>query len=114
MSEIKLVGLVPNINVCFRNIDRFEFAHNTLTTKAVMSLFFFQDLVEFSKEKGVNLHTHNDEREILPTGQLDSLLSPAVKGQAADHTHWNAAWVIKYSAIIRLRGIISHKGYVKN
>ena len=63
--------------------------------------------MEFSKEKGVNLHTHNDEREILPVAELQSMLSNSMPG---DHTHWNPAWVIKYSSIIRLRGIIAHKG----
>ncbi len=79
----------------------------------LLIIFFNQDLVEFSKEKGVNLHTHNDEREILPVDQLPLMFtsSPSTtKGQGFDHTHWSPAWVIKYSSIIRLRGIIAHKG----
>ena len=62
----------------------------------------------------MNLHTHNDEREILPVDQLPSMFvsSSSEKGQGFDHTHWSPAWVIKYSSIIRLRGIIAHKGYV--
>ena len=70
-----------------------------------------QNLVEFAKQHGVSLTTHNDESEILPQPQLQSTLSSSLGG-LVDPTHWRYSWVTRYSSVVRLRGIVAHKGYV--
>ncbi|XP_064394968.1 glutamate--cysteine ligase regulatory subunit-like [Halichondria panicea] len=72
-----------------------------------------EDLVAFSKVHDVRLMTHNDDKVILPQAQLQAALDTTLGGRV-DHTHWTPSWVIKYTSIIRLRGIISHKGYLVN
>lgn len=73
---------------------------------------FLQDLVAFSKQHDIKLITHNDDRVILPQENLDSALSSALEGREVDHTPWTPSWVARYSSIIKLRGIIAHKGYL--
>lgn len=72
-----------------------------------------QNLVEFAKQHGVSLTTHNDESEILPQPQLQSTLSSSLGG-LVDPTHWRYSWVTRYSSVVRLRGIVAHKGYVSS
>ena len=68
--------------------------------------------MKFSKEHDIKLITHNDERVILPQENLDSTLSSVLEGHGIDHTPWTPSWVTRYSSIIKLRGIIAHKGYL--
>jgi len=69
-----------------------------------------ENLVEFAKQHGVSLTTHNDESEILPQPQLQTTLSSSLGG-LVDPTHWRYSWVTRYS-VVRLRGIVAHKGYL--
>ncbi len=68
-----------------------------------------QDLVEFAKVNDVRLMTHNDDSDILPQSQLQTALEGQLGGRV-NHTHWSTSWVTRYTSIIKLRGIIAHKG----
>ena len=72
---------------------------------------YLQDLVEFKEQHNVSLTTHSDESEILTHSQLHSTLSSAL-GELMDPTCWTHSWVTRYSSVVRLRGIVAHKGYV--
>ena len=65
-------------------------------------------MVELAKEQNISLLTHNDEREILPLPQLQTALDSTPLG--GDHTPWTLGWVARYSSVVKLRGIIAHKG----
>jgi glutamate--cysteine ligase regulatory subunit len=78
-------------------------------------------LVELAKKHNIELLVHTDCTDILPKGTLRELLGqgPHGAGVLAD-TGSNVAglqgdlipqWVIKYTAVVRDRGVIENKGY---
>ena len=66
-----------------------------------------QDLTAFSKQHGITLYTHSDERDILPAPQLHALMG-GVCGSLDNQ--WEYSWAARYSSVVRMRGIIAHKG----
>lgn len=78
-------------------------------------------LVELAKEKGITLLVHSDCTDILPKGTLRELLGQGLQGAGvlADPDAANGGlrgdltpqWVIKYTAVVRDRGVIENKGY---
>ena len=69
-------------------------------------------MLEFSKQHEIKLTTHSDNRDILPKDSLNSTLSATLERYDINHASWTPSWVARYSSIIRLRGIIAHKGYL--
>lgn len=80
-----------------------------------------QSIMEFAKQERIELLTHNDCTNILPQGTLRELLgdgpdgagilagsNPEMKGLKGN---LNPEWVVKYTAVVRDRGVIEHKGY---
>lgn len=78
-------------------------------------------LVKLAKEQGIELLVHNDSTDVLPKGTLRELLGqgprgagvlangdPSSSGLKGDLT---PQWVIKYTAVVRDRGVIENKGY---
>lgn len=79
-----------------------------------------RELVSFAKEAKVELLTHNDCTNVLPQGTLIDLLGSSEVGAGilADdaskggfHGDVQPQWVIKYTAVIKDRGVIENKGY---
>lgn len=78
-------------------------------------------LVELAEQMGVELLTHNDCTDILPSGTLRELLGQGVRGagvlsdskQGTDGMKGELVpeWVVKYTAVVRNRGVIENKGY---
>jgi len=78
-------------------------------------------LVELAKEKGITLLAHSDCTDILPKGTLRELLGQGLQGAGilADpdaatgglQGDLTPQWVIKYTAVVRDRGVIENKGY---
>lgn len=78
-------------------------------------------LIELAKKEKIELFTHNDCNEILPTGTLRELLGQGEHGagviselkRSADGTHSDIIpkWVVKYTAVVKDRGVIENKGY---
>ena len=81
-------------------------------------------LILYAKEKQIELLTHNDCTDILPPGTTRELLGPGDKGAGvlaatADAGEDDAGlkgdiepqWVIKYTAVVKDRGVIENKGY---
>ncbi|KAL8860263.1 MAG: hypothetical protein Q9178_003234 [Gyalolechia marmorata] len=80
-----------------------------------------QPMMELAKQEGIELLTHNDCTNILPQGTLRELLGngpsgagvlagPNAKGEGLEGD-LNPEWVVKYTAVVRDRGVIEHKGY---
>ncbi|KAI4110302.1 MAG: hypothetical protein LQ339_001469 [Xanthoria mediterranea] len=80
-----------------------------------------QSIMELAKQERIELLTHNDCTNILPQGTLRDLLGDGpngagllagpnaeTKGLGGD---LSPEWVVKYTAVIRDRGVIEHKGY---
>lgn len=72
-----------------------------------------EDLVALCKERDIQLLTHNDPREILNDEALYEILS-ANLDHKKDLMDWRVGWVLRYSAVVKCRGIIHTKGYIVN
>lgn len=79
-------------------------------------------LVQLAKDKGIELFVHSDCTDVLPKGTLRELLGQGVQGAGvlADPAEGiedglrgdlTPQWVIKYTAVVRDRGVIEDKGY---
>jgi len=78
-------------------------------------------LIKLAKQENIELLTHNDCNEILPSGTLRELLGQGSKGagviselkRSADGStsEITPKWVAKYTAVVQDRGVIENKGY---
>ena len=78
-----------------------------------------KSLILYAKQEKIELLTHNDCTNILPKGTIRELLGPSenVAGILADSHSKELSgeiepqWVVKYTAVVRDRGVIENKGY---
>lgn len=80
-----------------------------------------ESLKELARSHRIALLTHRDCTDILPQGTLREMLSHGAKGAGvlADPPYGREGmqgeltpqWVIKYTAVVRDRGVIENKGY---
>ncbi len=87
-------------------------------------------LIELARRKGIELLAHNDCNEILPKGTLRELLGQGEngagvisdkrrmsvsedgkEGEVEGRCEITPKWVVKYTAVVRDRGVIENKGY---
>ncbi|KAL2433617.1 hypothetical protein ABEF95_007748 [Exophiala dermatitidis] len=81
-------------------------------------------LIMYAKENNIELLTHADCTDILPPGTTRELLGPGKDGAHILAAHPDAGpeepglkgdvepqWVIKYTAVVKNRGVIENKGY---
>ncbi|GAP84546.1 putative glutamate-cysteine ligase modifier subunit [Rosellinia necatrix] len=78
-------------------------------------------LTKLAKSEGIELLTHGDCTDILPSGTLRELLGHGAQGAgvlADDENAQNGLqgnlipqWVAKYTAFVSYRGVIENKGY---
>lgn len=67
-------------------------------------------LILYAKERGIELLTHNDCTDILPTGELRALMVDEF-GLCDGQQDLVPQWVVKYTAVIKSRGVVENKGY---
>jgi glutamate--cysteine ligase regulatory subunit len=78
-----------------------------------------KSLILYAKKENIELLTHNDCTDILPRGTTRELLGSGEKGAGilADDENEGLEgdiepqWVIKYTAVVKDRGVIENKGY---
>jgi len=80
-----------------------------------------QPLIKLAKAERIELLTHHDCTNILPSGTLRDLLGAGVNGagvlseskRGVDGMKGELTpdWVVKYTAVVRDRGVIENKGY---
>jgi glutamate--cysteine ligase regulatory subunit len=78
-------------------------------------------LLKLAKLERIELLTHNDCTDILPSGTLRELLGQGVRGAGVLSESKRGLngmkgdltpeWVVKYTAVVRDRGVIENKGY---
>lgn len=84
-----------------------------------------KDLIMYAKDHKIELLTHNDCTDILPGGTTREILGPGEKHAnilAARHDSSESEpglkgdiepqWVIKYTAVVKDRGVVENKGYI--
>ncbi|XP_045206584.2 glutamate--cysteine ligase regulatory subunit-like [Mercenaria mercenaria] len=69
-----------------------------------------KDLVEYAKQKDIQLLTHNDPRTVFSSETLQEVIRE--NSTEKDSGNWDALWVLRYSVLIKDRGIIKAKGYL--
>lgn len=69
-----------------------------------------KELVEFAKENDIQLLTHNDPKTLLSVESLQSVIRD--NSTEKDSENWEPLWVLRYSSLIKNRGIIKSKGYL--
>uniref|UniRef100_A0A8C5RMP6 Glutamate--cysteine ligase regulatory subunit n=1 Tax=Laticauda laticaudata TaxID=8630 RepID=A0A8C5RMP6_LATLA len=68
------------------------------------------DLTLFAKEFDIQLLTHNDPKELLcETGFQEAVQESLPDCQGHE---WTPLWLLRYSVIVKSRGIIKSKGYI--
>nr|XP_056723692.1 glutamate--cysteine ligase regulatory subunit [Euleptes europaea] len=68
------------------------------------------DLTAFAKEFDIQLLTHNDPKELLCEASFQGALQESIP---ECHVHeWTPLWLLRYSVIVKSRGIIKSKGYI--
>ncbi|EXJ78389.1 glutamate-cysteine ligase regulatory subunit [Capronia coronata CBS 617.96] len=83
-----------------------------------------KSLIMYAKENNIELLTHADCTDILPPGTTRELLGPGKDGAKIIAARPDAGpeepglkgdvepqWVIKYTAVVKNRGVIENKGY---
>lgn len=80
-----------------------------------------KSLILYAKQEKIELLTHNDCTNILPEGNVRELLGGGESGagvlagpdEQSDGLKGNVEpqWVVKYTAVVRDRGVIENKGY---
>ncbi|KAK5267357.1 hypothetical protein LTR99_006544 [Exophiala xenobiotica] len=83
-----------------------------------------KSLIMYAKENRIELLTHADCMDIMPPGTTRELLGPGRDGAGIIAQHPDAGpaepglkgdiepqWVVKYTAVVKNRGVIENKGY---
>uniref|UniRef100_A0A3Q2NVX0 GCS light chain n=1 Tax=Fundulus heteroclitus TaxID=8078 RepID=A0A3Q2NVX0_FUNHE len=68
------------------------------------------DLTAFAKEFDIQLLTHNDAKELMSAAAFQEAMQEGLPGLST--TDWRLEWVLRYSVIVKSRGIIKSKGYL--
>lgn len=68
------------------------------------------EMTAFAKENDIQLLTHNDPKDILPDDAIVRLLNGAVK--VTEPILWTTRWIVRYSVMVKGRGIIQSKGFI--
>ncbi|KAM8873908.1 glutamate--cysteine ligase regulatory subunit isoform 2-T2 [Spinachia spinachia] len=70
------------------------------------------ELTAFAKQFDIQLLTHNDPRELMTAATFQEALREG--SQDLNIADWRLEWVLRYSIIVKSRGIIKAKGYLVN
>lgn len=68
------------------------------------------DLTTFAKEFDIQLLTHNDPKELMSAATFQEAVQEGVHD--LNIGDWRLEWVLRYSVIVKSRGIIKSKGYL--
>jgi len=70
-------------------------------------------LIAYARQERIELLTHNDCTNILSRATLRELLAENGLGAAllGENSEAEPQWVIKYTAVVRDRGVVENKGY---
>jgi len=105
------------IGVADFNQDQLEQLYNWAKIKPEIDQVTLQnccfmppELKEYAHDRDIQLLTHNDPTEILPAKTFQkAILSRCTE---RDSENWQSDWVVRYSSLIKGRGIIRSKGYI--
>ncbi|KAK9717183.1 hypothetical protein K7432_006401 [Basidiobolus ranarum] len=70
------------------------------------------DIVAYAAANNIQLLTHQDSSDILPASSFNALLAKYGIVSSIEEAKLTPRWVLKYSSVIRTRGVIANKGYI--
>lgn len=130
VEELHRLGLVKNLGIAEFGSEKLARFLKRVQVRPTVDQINIKNccnvpppLVELAKEKNIELLVHSDCTDILPKGTLRELLGQGLQGAGilADPDAPQAGpglrgdltpqWVIKYTAVVRDRGVIENKGY---
>jgi glutamate--cysteine ligase regulatory subunit len=128
LEPLQQEGLVKNLGIAEFGSEKLTHLVKRVTVKPTVDQINIKNccnvpppLVELAKEHGIELLVHGDSTDVLPEGTLRELLGHGPKGAGVlAGTDTDAGglkgdlipqWVIKYTAVVRDRGVIENKGY---
>jgi glutamate--cysteine ligase regulatory subunit len=125
LEDLKIKGLVARIGVSEFGYKRLAKLVSVSNVRPNVNQINLTDccevprpLVAYAKQEHIELLTHNDCTNILPKGTTRELLGQGPQGAgilngASSPLHGEILpqWVVKYTAVIRDRGVVENKGY---
>lgn len=69
-----------------------------------------EDLVAFSEKHDIQLLTHADPKDILNKESLEQVLTESCASSQVQG--WKPVWALRYSVLVKCRGVIKNKGYI--
>lgn len=128
LEELHKEGVVKKLGLAEFGSSKLEKFLTKITVRPEVDQINVKDccnvpppLAELAKKENIELLTHNDCTNILPSGTLRELLGQGPKGAGVlaeskrgidgmkgDIT---SQWVVKYTAVVRDRGVVENKGY---
>lgn len=124
-------GVISQLGVSEFSSDRLDKFLPEVTVRPTVDQINVKDccvvpksLILYAKDKSIELLTHNDCMDILPCGTTRELLGPGEGGAHVLASSSTASdtepglkgniepqWVIKYTAVVKDRGVVENKGY---
>ena len=125
LEALKIKGLVAKLGVAEFGCKRLAKLISVSNIRPAVDQINLRDccevprtLVAYAKQEQIELLTHNDCTNILPEGTTRELLGCEPQGAgiingASSPLHGEILpqWVVKYTAVIKDRGVVENKGY---
>ncbi|BFZ20256.1 hypothetical protein BsWGS_23295 [Bradybaena similaris] len=117
MEELVAAEKVLFLGVCDLTKDSLEDLYNWAKVKPSVDQVNLesccvmpQDLTEYAKAVNVQLLTHNDRPVFIPQETLQETIHSV--SSEPDSLNWVPQWAVRYSGILKCRGIIKMKAYI--
>lgn len=127
LEKLHSEGLVSKLGIAEFGVARLEKFLEHTTVKPSVNQINVRDccvvpkpLILYAKQQQIELLTHNDCTNILPRGTLRQILGSEANGSGILASESNKAglkgdvapqWVVKYTAVVKDRGVVENKGY---
>ncbi|BFZ05815.1 hypothetical protein BsWGS_08854 [Bradybaena similaris] len=117
MEQLVSADRVLSLGICDLTKDALEELYNWAKVKPCIDQVNLesccvmpQDLTGYAKSVNVQLLTHNDKPEFISVEKLKETIQTVAT--QSDSQNWKPQWVVRYSGILKCRGIIQMKGYI--
>ncbi|CAB4401184.1 unnamed protein product [Rhizophagus irregularis] len=70
------------------------------------------EILEFAKKNDIELLTHRDPTVILPSKTFQNIIEETNTNKISLNNDLLPRWVLKYSVMIKCRGVVANKGYI--
>ncbi|KAF1359845.1 glutamate-cysteine ligase modifier subunit [Lizonia empirigonia] len=127
LEKLHSEGLVSKLGISEFSVARLARFLEHTTVKPSVNQINVRDccvvpkpLILYAKQQQIELLTHNDCTNILPRGTLRQILGSGENGSGVLASEQNKEglkgdvspqWVVKYTAVVKDRGVVENKGY---